>query len=432
MLVVLASAAAVSTPAAGQPQGAGLAGRWKLVFEIPDGRFDTPVEFSVAPDGAVTAAVLGASLVRFDRGRLSGSELTLGGVSSYGPVQVTATVRGDSLAGEWRISPALGGRVTGAREAAEGPALAPVAVFDSVWSTLDRAFFDPAFGGADWAEVRRRYRPRAEQARGDGELVTVVREMLRELKTSHLDFSARGGALAMASSQGPAVAWRTVAPGIGYLRVAEFRDGPEIIAAIDSAFAALQGTEGLVLDLRGNPGGTLGAAMRIGDHLFTAPRPAGLFATRAGLARRGVRSIDALRGTPVPWFAGYGLDEFRAAMRAEGVVMLQTGGRAPAYTGRVVVLVDEGSASTTEGLASVIKELGAGTLVGRTTAGAMLSSTQVTFPGGWVLRFPEADFRTPGGSRVEGAGVAPDIRVERTETGDAELAAALRLLGIVR
>lgn len=54
----------------------------------------------------------------------------------------------------------------------------------------------------------------------------------------------------------------------------------------------------------------------------------------------------------------------------------------------------------------------------------MLSSSEVPVVGRWTLRLPEADFRTPGGVRVEGNGVEPDIVVQR-EPGISEAAKVL-------
>jgi carboxyl-terminal processing protease len=90
--------------------------------------------------------------------------------------------------------------------------------------------------------------------------------------------------------------------------------------------------------------------------------------------------------------------------------------------------MDEESASTAEGLLSMVKEAGAATLIGRRTAGALLSAKDIKVRGGWTLRFPEADFRTRGGVKVEGCGVDPDIAVEKIDGEDAELKCALEFI----
>jgi C-terminal processing protease CtpA/Prc len=260
--------------------------------------------------------------------------------------------------------------------------------------------------------------------------------MFRELGSSHLDFSAialadafptRGGSRAAGSTS--QIHWVRLAPGFGYLRIAEFDEGEDALRSVDSAFAALRAATGIVIDVRGNPGGTLGAAMRVGDYLLDSLRPVGYFATRAGLSARGARSMDDLDPSRLPVYAGYAVEDFQRVLRREGAVTIVTGGRvSQPYRGRVVLLVDQRSGSTTEAFAAVLKELRRATLIGRTTAGSMLSSTEVPIVGGWVVRVPEADFRTPRGERVEGRGVATDLAVRHRRFQDAELRRAVAFL----
>jgi hypothetical protein len=413
-----------------------VAERWLLTFRIMGGLFRTPVELSRRPGGPLRATALGPPLVRFTDARLAGRLLRLKGHSRFGTVHVAAQLVGDSLAGRWRIK-VLEGSVAGRRDhRVLSDTAARLAAFDTAWAAVARTFYDPTFAGVDWNAARRRYRPLAAQTTTDGELLDVVRRMFGELRSSHLDFSAisladafptRGGG--RAASEASQIHWRYLAPRLAYLHIAQFDEGQAALRSVDAAFAALRATTGLVIDVRGNPGGTLGAAMRVGDHLLESPRPVGYFATRAGLAARGARHIDDLDPSRLPVYAGYRVDDFQRVLGREGAVMITTGGRIPSpYRGRVVLLVDERSGSTTEAFAAVLKELGRATLVGRTTAGAMLSATEVPIVGGWVVRVPEADFRTPRGKRVEGLGVEPDVPVRHRRFRDAELGRAVEVI----
>jgi carboxyl-terminal processing protease len=116
-------------------------------------------------------------------------------------------------------------------------------------------------------------------------------------------------------------------------------------------------------------------------------------------------------------------------MTSKGALMLATGGRAQTpYRGRVVVLIDEYCFSASEALASVVKETRVATLIGRRTAGAMLSANPVAVEGDWTLLLPVWDFRTAQGVRVEGKGVEPEIAVKYQEGKDADVEAALSFL----
>ena len=100
-------------------------------------------------------------------------------------MQTLKTTRRTFLAAVPMVSAAkalLDGSAASATPAA-GPS--PVDVFEQVWQTVNRRFFDPDFNGVDWQAVRETYRPQAAEARSQAELASVVNEMLGLLRTSH-------------------------------------------------------------------------------------------------------------------------------------------------------------------------------------------------------------------------------------------------------
>ncbi|HEX8068722.1 MAG TPA: S41 family peptidase [Pyrinomonadaceae bacterium] len=443
-LCVAAVVAAWPAPARAEARTHPLSGRWNVVFDLPEGYYETPIEFTVAENGDVTGTVLGqlgTFRIEGAAGHLDGNKLTLSARTSYGKLKLSATLAGDRLSGKWFPAGFFAqlffkGGVRGVRDKAYASTKPRQEVFDSVWSTLTNNFYAPDFNGVDIEALRQRYRPQAAAARTDGEFLAVVRKMLAELRSSHLDFFAEA---AGASELYPAgarqtdaaardITWKKLTPTTGYLRIESFDDGPQVVRRIDQAFAELGTLPALVIDLRGNGGGTLGAAMRLGDYFFAEARPVGYVASRAGLVRHNARSIDGLDLKGLPAFDGYEADALSREMERAGALAVTTGGRAETYRGRLVVLVDEYCYSMTEAFASVVKETHAATLVGRPTSGAMLGATTFAVEGGWTLMLPVWDFRTPGGVRVEGVGVAPDVRVKYREGKDADLAAALDFL----
>jgi|GEM_PF-1073359 len=422
-----------------------LEGRWEVVFDLPEGYYETPIEFTVGKDGSVRWAVLGPlGTMRIDgeSGRLSGRKLTLNARTSFGKFKVSATVDGDRMTGSWR--PAgffarlfFSGEMRGARAATSRPTPRRE-VFDSVCAEVSRRFYAPDFNGVRWAESCARYGPQAAAASTDGEMLAVVRKMLAELRASHLEFfAAPAGLPELLPARGAAgpgeetagIVWRKLAQGVGYIKIESFEDGPRVVERVDRAFAELGELPALVIDLRGNGGGTPAAALRVGDYLFPTSRPVGYFASRGGLARLRLNSIDQLDPAALPTFDGYDSAALSQEMGRSGAVMLVAGGRAPRqYAGRVAVLIDEYCFSAAEAFAGVVKETRAATLVGRRTAGAMLGAEGVSLPGGWTLVLPVWDFRTPRGARIEGRGVEPDVHVKAGRGKDPELAAALELL----
>jgi len=83
----------------------------------------------------------------------------------------------------------------------------------------------------------------------------------------------------------------------------------------------------------------------------------------------------------------------------------------------VVLLTDEGTASTSEILAAGLQEARRAVVVGDTTLGAALPSAIERLPGGAVMQYIVADFKTPKGVLLEGRGVQPDKRVIETWAG---------------
>jgi carboxyl-terminal processing protease len=153
---------------------------------------------------------------------------------------------------------------------------------------------------------------------------------------------------------------------------------PEVQKAIEGFRA--RGARALILDLRGNPGGVGAMAIPVAARLVTKPLVLGTIQFRD----------HALTLTAAP----------------------QLG--AKPFTGRVVVLTDEGTASTSEILAAGLQEAGRAVVVGDSTLGAVLPSVIEKLPGGAILQYMVADFKTPKGVLLEGRGVQPDRRVIET------------------
>ncbi|MBA2356249.1 MAG: hypothetical protein H0V80_16485 [Acidobacteria bacterium] len=182
----------------------------------------------------------------------------------------------------------------------------------------------------------------------------------------------------------------------------QFR-GP-IRATVAAALRTHAEARAVVVDLRGNGGGSLQEALAIAD-LFTPHRlPFGRQVARAGASR--------LRRVP---------------SSSEGN-----------FDGPLVILVDAASASASETFAAALQEAGRAVVVGETTCGCVLVTTSPRpLPGGGELSVSEYDYFTPAGRRLEGQGVRPDwpVRVTRDDLAagrdparDAALATARELV----
>jgi len=170
--------------------------------------------------------------------------------------------------------------------------------------------------------------------------------------------------------------------GIGYLRISQFHDGTVVefqqrLADLQSGPAPLTG---LIIDLRGNLGGQLQAAVGVADGLLDE-----------GLITRTVSRYPATRL------------EFHAH---EGTWV----GNIP-----VAVLVDATTASASEVLAGALQDHRRATIVGQKTFGKGVVQSMMRLRNGAALRITTAHYYTPAGRSLQGTGIEPDI-----ETGAAE------------
>jgi carboxyl-terminal processing protease len=95
-----------------------------------------------------------------------------------------------------------------------------------------------------------------------------------------------------------------------------------------------------------------------------------------------------------------------------------------------VVLINGGSASTSEILAGAIQDNGGGTLVGTRTVGKGIIQKLEQFTDGDGARITIAQYFTPKGNPVHGVGITPDyiVEIEPEAESDAQLERAIHIL----
>jgi len=181
------------------------------------------------------------------------------------------------------------------------------------------------------------------------------------------------------------VKWRMADPKskIGYVRLYQFNEKSDV--QLDQALNELdkQHIKGLILDLRGNPGGLLNIAVDVGSR-FLDSGPVVIIQERGG--RRN------------PFYVEEDKHDHR---------------RLP-----LVVLVDGMSASASEIVSGAIKDTGKGTLVGTTTFGKGRVQTIMTLQDGSAVLITTAKYLTPNGTDIHKKGIKPDVYVEATDNFD--------------
>jgi hypothetical protein len=275
--------------------------------------------------------------------------------------------------------------------------------FELVWSTVRDHNPDPQFHGLDWQAVHDSYRAKVEAAKSVDEVRAILREMVGKLGMSHYAIVSdeRYKAALPAGSEGTAVQFgnlpesrlifesRMLPGGAGYIRFNEFLDPVSVMPKFEAAMKEFAKAPGVILDLRGNPGGIGIMAMGI----------AGFFVGESGQQLGVMKMRDTtLKFTIFP--------------------------RPDVYRGKLAILLDGGSASTTEILAQGLQDLKRARIFGARSAGAALPSDIIRLPNGDGFQYPTASFTSVGGRVLEGNGVTPDVRVEPGSDPDAVIDAA--------
>lgn len=191
--------------------------------------------------------------------------------------------------------------------------------------------------------------------------------------------------------------------------------GDEIPGQIADAFAQIQsrGTERLIVDLRENSGGSLAGAV-LANHLLAERRSVGYFVSNLWWQSNQALPSDT-NVNEAPAFEGTSLDDFYAAIQANGVMRVVSEPVASPFEGEVVLLASPNSSSMSELVLDALQRSGRATIVGEKTPGQMVSSRFYEMGEGFVARLPVADYFAADHTRIEGEGVTPDIEVPAGE-----------------
>lgn len=170
----------------------------------------------------------------------------------------------------------------------------------------------------------------------------------------------------------PTVEYEMFEDGMAYIQIVEFNDAT--VTQFADALATAKGSDmqGLIIDLRANPGGSLDAVVKIAQMLL----PEGLV----------VYTEDK-----------YGnRDEYKCDGKRQ-------------FTHPLVVLIDGNSASASEILAGAIQDYEIGTLVGTTTFGKGIVQQVITLSDHSAVKITVSSYYTPKGRNIHGVGIEPDL-----------------------
>lgn len=162
---------------------------------------------------------------------------------------------------------------------------------------------------------------------------------------------------------------------LGYIGITMFDEetGKDFVKALNELTS--EGVKGIILDMRGNPGGVVDAAVEIGDAIL--PKT----------------SFVTLKDNKGEVVQDYKLDDKYNDIK-------------------MVVLVNEGSASASEILAGAIRDLDRAKIIGKKTYGKGVVQNVMSLPGGDGLKLTTSEYFTPSGKSINKKGIVPDIEVD--------------------
>lgn len=172
---------------------------------------------------------------------------------------------------------------------------------------------------------------------------------------------------------------RMLEPGFGYIRVSTFqeRTGNDLVQALNNLREENGGSlDGVVLDLRNNPGGVLQASVDVADAFMSG----GLVVYTEGRLANSASRFNARRNDP-----------------SEGVSL--------------VVLINGGSASASEIVAGAIQDHGRGVIMGTRSFGKGSVQTILPLSDNHAIKLTTARYYTPNGRSIQAQGIVPDIIV---------------------
>jgi carboxyl-terminal processing protease len=198
----------------------------------------------------------------------------------------------------------------------------------------------------------------------------VKLKIYREGETDFLEKTVKRAKITTPSAKG-----KMLDDDIGYIQVTEF--DTVTLDQFTDAYATLkgQGAKGLILDLRGNPGGNVDTAVDIGREILPKGTVVYLI-DKAG--KKTVYSCDGKNEIKIP----------------------------------LVVLVNGNSASASEILTGAIKDDKVGTVVGTTTYGKGIVQNVLALADGTAVKITIAAYYTPSGVNIQGKGIEPDVKCE--------------------
>jgi hypothetical protein len=302
-----------------------------------------------------------------------------------------------------------------------GPENKPSDTFEVLWNTLDEKYALFPVKNVNWDSLHSVYANQIDANTTEEELWSICSQLLSHLKDAHItlfnssytrsycpwqaDENMKLGFSIELIKNKFLVNPKTVGEGnitygkiintnIGYVYIATFfpsQNGRDWIQDLDIVLQALHYSDGMIIDIRNNPG---------------------------GFSRNDLYLASAFIDNEINYFNawmknGPGHDDFDGPFARVIVPRNDT----LLFTGNKVLLTNRFSSSGSEVVALILKNAASSMQIGDTTTGCFGDVVHVAeLPNGWTLNYPCVLYKTPAGESPEGIGVIPDICILNTKS----------------
>lgn len=326
----------------------------------------------------------------------------------------------------------------------------PVENFDKLWATFDKRYANFALKGVDWDSVYTKYRSQVKANTTNYELLLVSCAMVQELNDGHVyieprfkerdiecgppytfqlydEFNTQAAWDSLeqvidetltqngfSSAMGKAITEDTnfeyrLAKKWGYIRLDEMTEAltfGRFASNLNTAMKAMNGKAGLIIDLRFNGGGWDRIAYRLASCLLAEGT-----------------SVEHYERKRIKGTMNYTPQKHRRVKRIGS----------HAFSGPIVILTSDFTASAAEVFLLLVKDLPYVTLIGDTTEGIFSDMYSFRLPNKWVVTLSDQQYFDTQQNNFEGIGIAPAIQALNTREDlsrgeDSVLALALKTL----
>ena len=304
----------------------------------------------------------------------------------------------------------------------------PRAVFEALWKELDEGYSFFTFKQIDWNGVYQDFEPKVKDDMASLDLFELCSDMLYTLRDGHvnlicnfnfsrnwewyLGYPANFDGDLLEREYWNNEQWYTgpfihtlLTPRIGYVRYASFSSS-FAESQLDFIIHRFMDTDGLILDLRDNGGGSTDNINRLASRFADQKRLAFTYVVKTGP----------------------GHDDFSEPAES----YIEPDGPQQ-YTKPVVVLSNRTCYSAANSFVATMKAFPHVTVIGDWTGGGGGIPSSIELPNGWIVRYSATQTFLPDGFNIEG-GIPPDIKIDMTEVDrlngkDTILERALEALG---